>query len=280
MSTTIFLAVLAAAALHATWNAIVKGGGDPLQAAAWTAFSGAGASLPIALWLDLPAAESHPFILLSAVIHIFYFAGMGFAYRAIDLGVAYPLMRGGAPLITALLGTIVIGEPLLPLAWVGVLLICGGIIALGFHAFLRKGLTLPQSAMVGCMIAVIVSYTLGDGIGARRSGHPVAYLLWANILTALLFAPVYAAISRAPVAKAFRLYGMRGLLAGILSAVSYGTALWAMTRAPIGLVAALRETSVLFAMLIGGFVLKEAWSATRIAAALTIVAGLGVLRLA
>lgn len=280
MSVEIFLAVLGAAALHATWNAIVKGGGDPLQAAAWTAFSGAGASLPVALWLGLPAPESYPFVVLSAVVHIFYFAGMGFAYRAIDLGVAYPLMRGGAPLITALLGTVVLGEALAPVAWAGVLLICGGIVTLGLHAFLKRGLTAPQGAIVAFMIAVIVCYTLGDGVGARRSGQPVAYLLWCNILTALLFVPVYAAINRAPVATAFRLYARRGLLAGVLSAVAYGTALWAMTRAPIGLVAALRETSVLFAMLIGAVVLKEVWSATRIGAAATIVAGLAVLRLA
>lgn len=279
MELEVFAAVLAAAALHASWNALVKRGGDPLQAAAWTCFGAAAASLPLALWFGSPAPESYVFVLASAFIHVLYYAGMGFAYRAIDLSVAYPLMRGGAPLVTATLGVALLGESLAPAAWAGIVLISAGIAALGLMASRHSGLGLRDGAVIAFMIAVIVSYTLVDGVGARRAGDPFAYILWANVVTAAVLLPAFSVGGRVPLAQGWRRYALRGLVAGTLSGISYATALWAMTRVPIGLVAALRETSVIWAMLIGGLLLRESWSVARIGAAVSIVAGLIVLKI-
>jgi drug/metabolite transporter (DMT)-like permease len=238
----------------------------------------AAASVPLALWFGLPARASYSFVLLSAMVHVLYYAGMGLAYRAIDLSVAYPLMRGGAPLVTSLLGALLLGESLAPAAWAGIVLISLGIAALGIQAARHSGLLAREAAVILFMVAVIVSYTLIDGVGARRAGQPVAFIIWVNVLTALVLLPVFALTGRITMGDAWRGHALRGLLAGTLSGVSYATALWAMTRAPIGLVAALRETSVIWAMLIGAVFLRETWSFGRISAALSIVAGLLVLK--
>lgn len=278
MDPEVFVAVLGAAALHASWNGLVKRGGDPVKAAAWTGLGAGAVSVPLAVWTGPPAPASYAFVLFSAVVHVSYYAGMGFAYRAIDLSVAYPLMRGGAPLVTALLGALLLGEALAPAAWAGIVLISLGIAALGMQAARHSGLAGRDAAVILFMVAVIVSYTLIDGVGARRAGHPVAFILWVNILTALVLLPAFTVTGQIAVRDTWRTYAARGLIAGTLSGVSYATALWAMTRAPIGLVAALRETSVIWAMLIGGFLLRERWSAARVGAALSIVAGLIVLK--
>ncbi len=272
-------AVLAAAFLHATWNALVRGGSDPLKTSFAVAFGGALLCLPVALVLPVPAPASWPYLLVSGVIHVGYFVVLGLAYRKADLSVAYPLMRGGAPLFTTLLAIAWLGDPVTTGGLVGVVLVSLGIVGLAGEALLKHGMTAMTALIIATMIAIVVAYTLADGQGARLSGSAVGYIAWQFVGTVVLLLPVAVWQLRGGFATLVREHAWRGLLGGGLSAVSYGIALWAMTRAPIGVVAALRETSVLFAILMGAVFLKERLGPVRIVAALLIVGGIAMMRL-
>jgi drug/metabolite transporter (DMT)-like permease len=271
-----FLAVLAAAFLHAAWNAMAKGGGGrhPL-AGPFLIGIGAGAwAIPLLVVTGLPDPASYPLVAASAAIHVAYFGLIGLAYRFADYSAVYPLIRGGAPLFTTMLAAAFLGETLTPAALAGVALLCVGILGLGADG-LRQGSLDRRSLLVAAATAtIVVAYTLVDGLGARASGNPAAYVLAMSLATAVALAPVFLAIGGrdliASAAPAWR----RGLLGGGMANLSYGIALWAMTKAPIGLVGAVRETSVLFATLIAAIVLKERFGPGRWAAAAVIVAGL------
>lgn len=277
MSAEVLLLVLLGAALHASWNALVKSGADKLLDTARLVAGGALVSLPALLVLPLPAAASWPFLAASAVIHLAYFALVAEAYRAGDMSLAYPLMRGTPPLIVALLSGVVLGEHLSPAGWLGILLISGGVLAL---ALKRGGKASPAAVGFALMNAlVIAAYTLVDGLGARLSGHAVAYTLWVFALSAALFLPYVA--WRRPGRVFGHLRAQPGVMAGagVCTVGSYALALWAMTQAPIALVAALRETSILFAVLIGWLIFGERMTREKAAAALIIVAGVMLTRL-
>jgi drug/metabolite transporter (DMT)-like permease len=275
------LLVLLGAALHAAWNALVKAGADKLLDMVAVAVGSAllcAASVP---FLPIPARESWPCIAASVVIHVGYFALVAAAYRAGEMSVAYPLMRGTAPLIVAGLSGALLGEALSSGGWAGVALICGGVLA--FAVPRRVGAAPGSGRAVALALGnagVIAGYTLVDGLGARLSGHAVAYTFWL-----LLFAapPLlgYARLRRPEgLAVALIRRWRVAALGGACTTTSYTLALWAMTRAPIATVAALRETSILFAMLFASFVLKERFGLKRHAAAAAIACGAAVLRLA
>lgn len=275
----VLVLVLAAAALHAGWNAVIKGGRDPYASALFVALGAAFVSVPVALALPVPAVESWPYIAASSAIHVGYFVLLGLSYRTADLGVAYPLMRGGAPLATALLGQFGLGDEVAPAALLGIAVLSLGVLALGTDAIRRKGLDRTTALVVVAMIAVIVAYTICDGIGARLSGAPASYLAWmflgaAPFVLVLLRLRLSAAGLQLIVAT-----GLRPAMGGVVSFVAYAIALWAMTKAPISMVAALRETSVLFAVLIGAVLFRERIGVTRIASAVLIVAGIAMMRL-
>ncbi len=286
MPTDVMLLVLLGAALHASWNALVKSGRDKfldtvLVAAGSAAL--AGAALP---FLPVPAPASWPYIAASVAIHVVYFALVAAAYRTGDMGLAYPLMRGTAPLIVALLSGALLGERLGPGAWAGVALICGGVLGLAAArgglgaAGARRGPALAPVAFPLANAGVIAAYTLVDGVGARLSGHAAAYTLWMLLLTAppLL---VWAAVRRPrDLRDQIRARWRLGLLGGACTLGSYTLALWAMTRAPIASVAALRETSILFGMALAALLLKERLGWIRHAAAVAIACGAAALRLA
>ena len=202
---------------------------------------------------------------------------MARTYRIADMNQTYPLMRGAAPLLTALASAALLKEPLSPPAWLGVAVICAGVIgmAAGRRSGQGRGVAL---ALVNAV--VIAGYTLVDGAGVRRSGAPAAYTLWIFLLTGAPFAGWLLAFR----ASAFRRYVARtwrlGLAGGFGTTASYGLALWAMTVAPIAVVAALRESAILFATAISVFVLKETVSPARLAGAGVIALGAVILRLA
>jgi drug/metabolite transporter (DMT)-like permease len=280
MEIAVFVAVLAAAACHAGWNAVIKGGGDPLMTTAIVTIAAGLVGVPFWPWIGLPNAAAWPWVAASIVVHLFYFASLIEAYRHGDLSQVYPVARGGAPLMTGIVSTLVIGEALRALAWGGLLLLVLGVVLLslrGGHAlakFNRRGIGYALATAV-----TICAYTVVDGIGARASGNPAAY-------TMAIFAGGSVAMAGYVVARrgvagliAGRPQWRVGLFGGGLQVVSYGIAIWAMTIAPIALVAALRETSVLFGSLIAVAVLKEPMHATRAVAAVLIVAGLVAMRL-
>ena len=278
MTPLVFAAVLFGALLHASWNAIVKGGSDKLLTTVLVAAASALIAIVLLPFLPQPARASWPFLLTSAVVQVLYFTLVAAAYRATDMSRAYPLMRGLAPALVALFAAAVLGERLGALAWAGVALICGGVFAMTFAA---SGAASRKGTLIAVAnAAVIATYTLIDGIGVRASGAAAAYAMWLFLLNAI---PLVAwALAARP--AAFRAYAARnwrlGLVGGVGNLGSYGLALWAMTRAPVAVVAALRETSILFGLAIAALLLGERVGPARLLAAALIVAGAIGLRLA
>ncbi|MGY5779190.1 EamA family transporter [Rhizobium sp. LEGMi135b] len=277
MSLDVIALVLFGALLHATWNAIIKAGTDKSLDAALVSAGGAVAALPLLPFLPLPASAAWLFIGASAILQFAYFQLVAAAYRAGDIGLVYPLMRGVAPLIIVSTSSFILKESLSGGALIGTMTICGGILTLAFEA--RKG---SRKAIVLALAnaVVIATYTYVDGIGARISGNSVSYTLWMALLPPLLlFAWAISQRGVNAVAAHVRYNWWRGLIGGSGSIASYGLALWAMTKAPVAMVAALRETSILFALVISVVVLKERSSIWRYIAGAIIAAGVLVLRL-
>lgn len=271
-------AVLLGALLHALWNALVKSSADKaLDTAAISAF-GSVFALPFLAVVGLPVPASWPYLAVSMAVHVAYYIALAGAYKHGDLGVAYPLMRGTAPLLVALAAGAAAGENLSTLAWAGVLAISAGVLALGFAPHAPAP---PRAIAFALANAVVIAlYTLVDALGVRTSGNPLAYVLLLFALNSWPFATLVV-LRRGPRTVA-NYVAQRWPLAAAgaaASLASYGIALWAMTRAPVASVAALRETSVLFATVLGTWLLKEAFSLRRAAGALAIVAGVMALRL-
>ena len=279
---TVVAAVLLGALLHASWNALVKSSTDKALDTALIHLLGSIITLPLVLLLGWPQAESWPYIAASVTIHIAYYFLLTGAYKHGDLGLTYPLMRGTAPLLVALVSMTTLGEQLVPLAWVGVLAISIGVLALGLS---QHALDSPRAVAFALANAVIIAiYTVVDAKGARASGNPLQYVVALFVLDGWPFGLyVMAQRGRAnlPLLKTYIRARWPVAAGGALASLgSYGIALWAMTQAPVATIAALRETSVLFAALMGVWWLKESFTLRRALGTLTIVAGVMALRLA
>jgi phosphonate utilization associated putative membrane protein len=282
----VVLAVLLGAMLHASWNALIKSGFDKAVDTALVHFLGALLALPFALWIGAPPAAAWPYIGASLVIHIGYYIALVGAYQHGELGLTYPIMRGFAPLLVALASGALIGEAPSPAAWLGIVSIAVGV---GLVGLAHPGQALHHRkalAFAFANAAIIAMYTVVDGRGVRASvvddhgalryvmllfvldGIAYPLLVWARRSAAQRTAIVAYARRRWPVAA----------LGGGASIGSYAIALWAMTRAPIASVAALRETSVLFAALLGTVLLKERFGWQRAIGTGVIVAGVMALR--
>ena len=279
LSLGVTLAVLGAGLLHAGWNALLKSapGGDPMLDMATIVAGSAVCGLVVIPFVGVPDTSAWKFAAVSSIIHWGYYVTLAHAYRTGDLSFAYPLMRGSAPLIVTLLGIVFLREWPSPQIALGIALISLGIVSI---AFARRGRHPPSAA--GWALAnagIIAAYTLVDGAGARASGNPLAYVSWLIFLEAIPFL-AWIWTRQGAVAFTYIAHGWRrGLLGGAASLGAYGIVLWAMTRAPVAAVAALRETSVLFAALIGAFVLKEGLGLRRLAGAVSVVAGVAALKL-
>lgn len=280
MSSLAFAAVLLAALLHATWNLIVKAspntGFDLVMVAGGAAVAGA----VVLGFLGLPAQASWPWAAASGAIHVGYYALVWTAYRVGDLSHVYPIMRGTPPLLLALASGPVLGEALTAAGWVGVLFICGGILGIAASAggFGRASATATGVALANAV--VIAVYSVADGTGARLSGNAPAYTMTVFLLSAVpVVAPV---LLRHPAAFAahVRARWPLGLAGGACTLGSYTIVLWAMTLAPVALVSALRETSIVFATALSALVLKERFPWSRHVAAAMITLGAVALRLA
>ena len=277
MSMAVFGIVLFAAALHATWNALVKSGDDKILTTILVAGSGAAIAIIVLPFLPAPARPSWPFIAASTFLQIIYYVLIAQVYRIADMGEAYPLMRGTAPLLVAVVSVNFLDELFAPLAWLGVITICVGILgmAVGRRAGRGKGVSLALLNAV-----VIAGYTLIDGAGVRRSGAPAAYALWIFLLTGVPLVLWALAMRRQELRRYVAVNWPAGLVGGLGSGVSYGLALWVMNFAPVPVVAALRETSILFGVAISGLILKERVGPARLAGACMIAGGAIALRLA
>lgn len=275
MSLLVFSALLVAALLHASWNALVRR--DPDRSAATTAVAAGGVVVGLAVAPFLPPVDpaAIPFVLGSSCFHIVYYALIARAYRHADLSVAYPIMRGLAPVIVTVVGLAFLGEYVGTLQFAGIVVVAAGIVALGLDGWrtARKGIA---AALLNAV--VIAGYTLVDGLGARASGEPAAYTAWILVGGGLLTVAWNVARHGLPVLRAVGARAGLGIAGGVMGFGAYAIALWAMTVAPIGAVAAVRESSVLFAAAIGAIFLGERFGPARWAAAGLVLLGLVLVR--
>lgn len=280
MAPEVMLAVLLGALLHAAWNALIRSAANRTLDTVLVV-GGAGAIMLVLLpFLPLPAAASWPYLLASGAIHVAYFLLVAGAYRHGELSFAYPLMRGSAPVLSAIAAALLLAEVPAVHGWVGIALICGGVLLLAGDARRRAVFHGRAALFAFCTASSIVVYTLVDGVGVRLSNHAAAYTGWVFLLTAAPLLAIFLVRDRTTTIDYARQYWRRGLFGGACTLTSYALALWAMTQAPIALVAALRETSVVFGTLLAATLLKERLSASRYAAILLVVAGAAAIKLA
>ena len=279
ISLPVTLAVLGAALLHASWNALLKSSPDKgLENVALAAGRGA-IALALLPWVPAPAPASWPWIAASVAVHVAYFWALAGAYRWGDLSFSYPVMRGGAPLLVALAGTAAFGEALSRWQGAALALICAGI--LGFARRPRGGAGDESRAMLFALAnaVVIAIYTLIDAHGVRASGAALGYALWFFFANSVVQIAVFGGGRRREAARYLARRWGRAAAGGAMTVGSYAIALWAMTLAPVALVAALRETSVIFGALIGLLFLGERLTRRRVLATGAVLAGLVALRL-
>ncbi len=266
--------VLLAALLHASWNAMLHGNQDRLLSMTWMSIAIAAVSTLVVLFAPWPADAAWPYIVASGLVHIVYNVTLVRSYRRNDLAQAYPIARGSSPLLVTLGAALFAHEAIGPLHVLGIAMISGGIIAIALEGG-RVSLAGALAALTtGATIAV---YTVVDGIGVRLSGgHAIAYTAWMFLfywLMPVLFvatrglAPLWTPVRAAPMAVGSSLVG------GLVSIAAYGIVIWALQSGAMGAVSALRETSVVFAVLIGRMFLREAVSGKRWLACVIVAAG-------
>ena len=280
MTTTVFLAVILAALLHAVWNAMVKGGGDKHLAMCAVVIGQGVFAVPVLFFVPAPDPASFPLMLAGVALHLGYQFFLLSSYRVGDLTQVYPLARGSAPLIVALVSVVFLGAVLSPPQAVAVAFIGLGIMSMsvvrradGQH----NGKAALLALVTGCFIA---AYSLVDGLGAREAGTALGFYGWLTIGNAIAFATITAVahprtLCRVPANGLCVL-----VVGGGASFVAYALVIWSFTQAPIALVTALRETSIVFALLIGVFIMGERMNLAKVLSTMTTLAGVALLRFA
>lgn len=261
--------VMTAAVLHAAWNALVKGAGDKAVMLAWISLGHFIPAAILAMFVPLPSIEAVPFIVASTVIHWGYYYFLTIAYRFGDLSFVYPIARGGAPILIAL-GALVWADEQLPvLGWIAI-----GTVSCGI--FLLAAVRHADPRALGAALAtsvIIAFYSVVDGIGIRLSGSPLGYVAW--LFIAEIIVTLFIFLTRWPRVRATPSRTLViGLAGGVLSGLAYGLVLYAKTLAPLGIVSALRETSVIFAALFGILWFKERPIGRRLVAAGVVACGI------
>jgi drug/metabolite transporter (DMT)-like permease len=280
MDPYVFAAVLLAAACHASWNALIKIRLDPFLAITLIAAAAGVVSLPLLLFVPIPPLAAWPWLIASVITHLGYYIGLSRAYRAGDMGQVYPIARGTAPLMTAAGGALLLAENFSLTGWAGILALTSGVFLLS----LRGGGDLAhlnrRAVGYALLTAVtICTYSLVDGIGARTAGNAHSYALWLFVIDGAFITAIALMSHGLAAAPVMARHWKSGLIGGVLSLTAYWIVIWAMTVAPIALVAALRETSVLFGTAIAVVFLKEPLRLPRIFAAVLIVCGIALIRL-
>jgi drug/metabolite transporter (DMT)-like permease len=269
MTPLVFAGVMCAAILHAGWNAVLRGGGDRLWSMTLMMIAVTCATAVTLVFVPWANAESFPFVIASAIIHIAYNLSLVRTYSSGDLGQTYPVSRGSSPVLVALGAAIFSHEDLNVKAFIGIALVSAGILSLAFQGKKVRTDFLPAAFTTGVLIG---AYTVVDGIGVRLSGNSLAYSTSMFFLWSLTMPPIYFAMRRKPPAYTNSQTAM-ALAGGIVSIVAYGIVIWAMQYGAMGVVSALRETSVVYAAIIGRFFLKEKLTARRIISCLAIATG-------
>ncbi|MDM7851582.1 DMT family transporter [Pseudochrobactrum kiredjianiae] len=282
MSGFVVLIVLFGALLHASWNVIVKSGTDKYLSAVMV--SGAAGLIAVVFlpFVPLPASASWPYMFTSTVFQVIYMFLVAAAYSNGDMSLAYPLMRGTPPLLVALVSGPLIGEVLGAEQWLAVGLISAGVLvmALGRSQAIIAGRNTTRTIIIALVNALFIAgYTLVDGVGVRVSGNAVSYVLWAFLFNAIPVVSWGIWTYRGQLLTHIKQRGHLTIIGGAGTLGSYGLALWAMTMAPVAMVAALRETSILFGVMLSLILLREQISAKRLLGAVLIVGGTMMMRL-
>ncbi|WP_127105545.1 EamA family transporter [Pararhodobacter zhoushanensis] len=278
MTLGVFLAVLCAALLHAGWNAIIKTGLSKQTSMFLLSTGQAVIGLVVALCLPLPAPEAWPWLLASGVVHMCYQLFLAYAYEQGDLSRVYPIARGAAPMLVLVVSLLFLSDDLEAGALWGIAVLgCG--IALMARGVLTSGESRRLLPFAFGSALATAGYTLTDGLGARVSGEPVAYVGWLMVVAAVFYTPAVIALRGRAVLRTDARGWALGMVAAAASFGAYAIAVWAMTKAPIALVGALRETSILFAVLIGWWFFGDRMDRGKVLAAVLIVAGVVLTRL-
>ncbi|MGR4972520.1 EamA family transporter [Pseudomonas sp. LARHCG127] len=262
--------VLFAALLHASWNAMLRGGADRLWSMTIMCMAIAVASVIVAALLAPPARASWFYAGLSAVLHVGYNLFLVRSYKSGDLGQTYPIARGVSPILIVLAASLFAGERVAPSGLLGITLVSTGILSLAFTRRRRTLPNLPYALGTGFFIA---AYSVVDGIGVRLSGAPMAYTAWMCLLWGVMMPMVYIGLRDTQSLFALRPGFAVAVAGGLVSLLAYGVVIYAMAHAPMGAVSALRETSVMFAALIGYAFLGEALTLRKLLACAVIALG-------
>ena len=278
MNPTAFAIVLVAAFLHAFWNALIKASGDRAASLGMVALAHAVFGAVVVTMVPLPSREAWGFIAASTVIHWLYYYLIFHTYRLGDLSLVYPIARGIAPMLVTLGALATIGEELPPAGWAGVLAISAGVLLLSWRSVVA-GVASPSILLALATGLVIAAYSVVDGMGVRVAGDTLAYVGWLFLLEGVVTLFLVATRPLDFVGLKRRTWAL-GLFGGFCSALAYGLAIYAMSLAPIGLVSALRETSVIFAAGIGILWLGERPWRPRAAAAVIVALGVALIAIA
>ncbi|MCJ2010212.1 EamA family transporter [Methylobacterium sp. J-092] len=268
MTPLVLACVVGAAILHAGWNAVLRGGSDRLWSMTLMMIAVAAVSAVAVALLPWPDAASWPYVIASALIHTAYNLSLVRTYRSGDLGQTYPISRGSSPVLVALGAAVFAHETPGAVAVLGIVLVSGGILSLAFQGRMRADFV-PAALTTGSLIG---AYTVVDGIGVRLSGNSLSYAASMFLLWSLTMPPLYWAMRGTPPAYTGAQTAM-ALAGGLVSLLAYGIVIWAMQSDAMGAVSALRETSVVYAALIGRLLLGEELSPRRIASCLAVALG-------
>ena len=270
MTAGVIFIVLGAAFLHAAWNALLRSGADRFWSIVVMGVASASVALPLTFILAAPARLSWPFIGLSAFLQICYCVILARAYREGDLGSIYPIARGSSPMLVTIGALVFAGENLGLTAMFGIAMVSIGIIGLTFGRGRPNAGSMLAALATGLFIA---SYTVADGIGSRLSGNPQSYAAWLFLFQGAPMPLVYIAMRGRLAIDPFALETLKAAGGGIMSLLGYGAIIWALSLSPMGQVSALRETSILFAVLMGRIFLGETLTVNRVVAGMTIAIG-------
>jgi len=269
--------VMFSAMLHATWNAILRGGDDHLWTVTVMSLATTAAALVVAICLPPPDLRCLPYVLTSASLQVVYSVFLASAYRHGDLSQVYPIVRGSVPLMTTIGAFVFAGQRLSPHLLLGVALISGGIISL----VIGRRRAAPKA--VGFALAtglLVAGYVTVDALGVRRAGRPLAYAAWIFLAYGALMPLTYGALRRSFPSRILGRQGLKALAGGVASLVSYTAILSALALGALAPVSALRETSVVFSALVGRWLLHERLTPRRMLMCVAVAAGAACIALA
>jgi drug/metabolite transporter (DMT)-like permease len=271
--------VLCAALVHATWNALIKTDGDRLSLIKLVSATQVVVSLVFIPFVSVPSIDSWPYLIASSVFNTGYMLMLNRAYGTGDLSLIYPIARGVAPLAVAIVSIAVLGENLSYANQGAVLLIGLGITSLALTQRPTRLIDLRPFLLALATGAFIAAYTIVDGLGARASGSAHGYVIWLSLVTSILIVGCVHWLQQGRGWRVAQRTRTAGIAAGMMSYASSWVVIWALTLAPLALVSALRETGVVFAVIIGVAVLKEPLSLSRLASVATTLLGTAILKL-